>query len=308
MNPIIATACACAAVSAATGVTPPDTSAYIDVPTSALVRGAGDLDEDFETGFSYDPIDGQNGWNFLSVPTLPAEVASVINSSEASFGSASLEIQAPGIAATIIAFMPVAAQPVNQAAVDCLHDVPGLATYRISFNDSATNLVVTRLFIGGDGVTALQVDPLDPSQSLMAPTTGTVTPGVVSRFGVALSPDLRDITVFQDGAAIFTGHNAAAELFDLGESATPPSGIDLINLANFQTDPGAGGDVIFDNFALWITCPEDLNNDGTIDTADLGLLIGQFGTAGPEADLNGDGVVDTADLGLLIGQFGATCP
>jgi len=48
----------------------------------------------------------------------------------------------------------------------------------------------------------------------------------------------------------------------------------------------------------------DLNADNIIDTADLGLLIGQFGTAGPDADLNCDGVVDTADLGLLIGQFG----
>jgi len=28
----------------------------------------------------------------------------------------------------------------------------------------------------------------------------------------------------------------------------------------------------------------------------------------PDADLNGDGVVDTADLGLLIGQFGTMCP
>jgi len=55
-------------------------------------------------------------------------------------------------------------------------------------------------------------------------------------------------------------------------------------------------------------CPADLNGDGTIDTADLGILIGQFGTAGPEADLNEDGTVDTADLGILIGVFGVPCP
>ncbi len=51
--------------------------------------------------------------------------------------------------------------------------------------------------------------------------------------------------------------------------------------------------------------PGDLNGDGTVDTADLGILIGQFGTAGPGADINGDGMVDTADLGILIGNFGA---
>jgi len=44
-----------------------------------------------------------------------------------------------------------------------------------------------------------------------------------------------------------------------------------------------------------------------VDTADLGLLIAQFGTAGPFADVNCDGVVDTADLGILIGSFGKSC-
>lgn len=53
--------------------------------------------------------------------------------------------------------------------------------------------------------------------------------------------------------------------------------------------------------------PADLNNDNAVDTADLGILIGQFGTAGPEADVNGDGVVDTADLGILISVFGTPC-
>jgi hypothetical protein len=52
----------------------------------------------------------------------------------------------------------------------------------------------------------------------------------------------------------------------------------------------------------------DLNGDNVVDTADLGILIGQFGTAGPDADINGDGIVDTADLGVLIGAFGSTCP
>jgi len=50
----------------------------------------------------------------------------------------------------------------------------------------------------------------------------------------------------------------------------------------------------------------DLNGDGIVDTADLGILIGAFGTADSVADLNGDGIVDTADLGNLIGAFGTT--
>ena len=55
-------------------------------------------------------------------------------------------------------------------------------------------------------------------------------------------------------------------------------------------------------------CPGDINGDGVIDTADLGLLIGGFGTGDAAADLNSDGIVDTADLGILIGVFGSVCP
>ncbi len=49
----------------------------------------------------------------------------------------------------------------------------------------------------------------------------------------------------------------------------------------------------------------DLNGDGAVDTADLGLLIRAFGTADPVADLDNDAIVDSADLGMLISAFGA---
>ncbi|HMN95507.1 MAG TPA: hypothetical protein PKC43_04715 [Phycisphaerales bacterium] len=50
--------------------------------------------------------------------------------------------------------------------------------------------------------------------------------------------------------------------------------------------------------------PGDLNGDGVVDGADLGILLSLFGTAGPLGDLNGDGVVDGADLGALLGLWG----
>jgi hypothetical protein len=45
----------------------------------------------------------------------------------------------------------------------------------------------------------------------------------------------------------------------------------------------------------------DLNGDGVVDGADLGLLLGSWDTNDPAADLNEDGIVDGADLGLLLG-------
>ncbi|MFM8639801.1 MAG: hypothetical protein ACKOEL_04095, partial [Planctomycetota bacterium] len=54
-------------------------------------------------------------------------------------------------------------------------------------------------------------------------------------------------------------------------------------------------------------CPADLNQDGVVNGADLGLLLGAWGacpgTPCPP-DLNADGVVNGADLGLLLGAWG----
>jgi len=45
--------------------------------------------------------------------------------------------------------------------------------------------------------------------------------------------------------------------------------------------------------------PADLNGDGVVDGADLGILLSNWGTPGP-GDLDGNGVVDGADLGALL--------
>lgn len=57
-------------------------------------------------------------------------------------------------------------------------------------------------------------------------------------------------------------------------------------------------------------CPADLDGDGSVGGADLGLLLGAWGPcAGTPClgDLNLDGEVNGADLGLLLGQWGP-CP
>lgn len=67
----------------------------------------------------------------------------------------------------------------------------------------------------------------------------------------------------------------------------------------------AGAAYIIDTHDL--LCPADVNGDRVVDAADLGVLIGAFGSAGPAGDINGDGIVDAADLGLLIAAFGSAC-
>jgi len=51
----------------------------------------------------------------------------------------------------------------------------------------------------------------------------------------------------------------------------------------------------------------DVNGDLRVDTADLGLIIAEYGTDNPYADVNRDRIVDTADLGLVISEFGLLC-
>lgn len=50
--------------------------------------------------------------------------------------------------------------------------------------------------------------------------------------------------------------------------------------------------------------PADLNCDGSIDAADLAVLLGAWGTAGP-GDLDGNGTVNAADLAILLGAWGS---
>jgi hypothetical protein len=51
-------------------------------------------------------------------------------------------------------------------------------------------------------------------------------------------------------------------------------------------------------------CRSDLNFDGKVDGADMGLLLAEWGTSRSIADITRDGTVDGADLGMLLGAFG----
>ena len=51
-----------------------------------------------------------------------------------------------------------------------------------------------------------------------------------------------------------------------------------------------------------VKCSADLNDDGTVDGADMGLLLGTWTTSA--ADLNRHGNTDGADMGLLLAAWG----
>ena len=67
-------------------------------------------------------------------------------------------------------------------------------------------------------------------------------------------------------------------------------------------DLNCDGVIDADDLAIVNPCTTDFTGDGQTDGADLGVLLGAWGT--PGADLTGDGNTDGADLGILLGAWG----
>lgn len=54
-------------------------------------------------------------------------------------------------------------------------------------------------------------------------------------------------------------------------------------------------------------CPPDVSDDGSVDLADLNLVLANFGQATPTGDATGDGIVNLADLNAVLAAFGTSC-
>ncbi len=78
-----------------------------------------------------------------------------------------------------------------------------------------------------------------------------------------------------------------------------------IRIGGFATAVGVGVLEIDCGFSpeCPTACVGDIDGNGVVDGADLGILLQSWFLSGP-ADLNGDGFVDGADLGLLLTNWG----
>jgi len=85
---------------------------------------------------------------------------------------------------------------------------------------------------------------------------------------------------------------------------TPVCGTEYyISVGTFEAGTtGAGVMNITPSGKCGSACPADFNNDGVVDSADLGTLLAAWGTAG--GDTNSDGTTDSADLGDLLAAWG----
>jgi endonuclease/exonuclease/phosphatase family metal-dependent hydrolase len=133
----------------------------------------------------------------------------------------------------------------------------------------------------------------DSNQAKLDVNSVSFTGSVASRLsmpsglGAGLATGARTLHFSFDTAGIAAGTYAATAVVHTSDESLPGSTAHDVTV-NFDIAVGSG---VFG----------DINGDGLVDGADLGLLLLYFGACdGCPADLDGDGQVDSADLGLLL--------
>ncbi|HMN97290.1 MAG TPA: hypothetical protein PKC43_12725 [Phycisphaerales bacterium] len=171
--------------------------------------------------------------------------------------------------------------------------LPGPAIVEVGPDQSATGTF--RIIAGPQGADVPFSIVAMPSDMISTDTPVSINglpPGDPVIDSVTLQPNqMAEIVI----SIAFPVCGAIFDFNDVILFASPTPGALPIGLASFGV-----------RMAASTPCPGDLNDDGVVDGADLGILLGDWGGSGP-GDLNGDGVVDGADLGALLGYWGP-CP
>jgi hypothetical protein len=119
------------------------------------------------------------------------------------------------------------------------------------------------------------------------------------------------------GDIVFVKNQDRVEIFDISDPTNPlwvgAECFDAITFDSFVAGttyalasgyPDGIGKLDLSHLGSLFSPPGDLNSDGIVDGADLGIMLGDWGTVGPSpSDLNSDGIVDGADLGILLGSW-----
>ena len=170
----------------------------------------------------------------------------------------------------------------------------GTSSWRVFESDGADCVEVNNLFATPSGAPSIVIEP--------------------SNFNALIRPDgsLRidlEPSIAVDPTACGGGSWIRAELSYnnvLSPDCNANGLLDSCELAAGYSPDTNGNGVVDSCESLLNPCAPDLNGDGTVNGADLGALLGAWGStsAGAAADLNDDGVIGGADLGILLGAWG----
>ena len=112
-----------------------------------------------------------------------------------------------------------------------------------------------------------------------------------------------------DGGGIYNTNDSRMLLTDstICENTVDGLATDDNQIEGDVDDSSSGNCIAADCTDCDDTCIGDLNDDGVVDAADIGLLFAVWGSDDPEADFDGDGTVGAFDLGYVLGYWGP-CP
>ncbi len=152
------------------------------------------------------------------------------------------------------------------------------------------------------------VEPLHGATEVpLAPTFQWTAADGAATYTIKIDDDSSLATpIYQQSGLI--GTSTSVPPGTLVESTTYWWGVVASNVGgDTSSTPGAAS---FTTIVPPPTCEADANGDGNVDSADLSVLLSNFGgpAAGPGAgDFNDDGQCNSADLSVLLSQFGQSC-
>lgn len=190
--------------------------------------------------------------------------------------------------------------PYTRIVTQGVTTVPGDSSVVLDYTASSANVAVNSLgqlvFISALTGPSVTVGVDDIGMFGWDPTSGLV---LIARKGVTPVPGIIDTTqVSLIGATGVTGENTSAMFTDNG-------------WLTFRIQDIKGFQAIIRTKPFALPCPADVDDNGSVNTDDLLLLIGSWGAcADPNncpADIDGNDLVNTDDLLVIIGGWGA-CP
>jgi len=129
---------------------------------------------------------------------------------------------------------------------------------------------------------------------------------------VRVSTDGSNWTTIWENEEEITDHSWHYQRFDISDIADSQPTV-YLRWTMGPTDGGwryCGWNI--DDVEIWavLAMPGDLNGDGCVGHADLGILLADWGCSGGgcPGDCDGDGDTDHGDLGILLAHWGEGCP
>jgi uncharacterized protein (TIGR02145 family) len=191
-----------------------------------------------------------------------------------------------------------------QALRDSRYALPGLASSGFG-SPMSKRLVATQdsvLVLGGPWVQGTKAGANVPDEVVLPPYGADATLNGILRW----SSDRWD--TLQGGTHCYEPSDGCTAIV---HDVAPVSGSTSFFVAGGFTGVGRSNVAETDRLAVFTPsseCTGDLNNDGTVDGADMGVVLSMWGYAGSSTgDLDDSGIVDGADLGIILSAWG-TCP